>query len=162
MSQSPREILDTMLGYLGFACEVKEVERDGAALLQVYCGEGDLLIGRHGETLEDIQYLVNRLLQAADPAVPRVQVDVEHYRQMREDALIQRARQVADLVRRTGRPFHLDPMNSYDRRIVHNAFKDDPEVMTWSPADDARVKRITLKRRLRPPGGEPEAPPQAR
>jgi len=147
MSPDAKELLDTMLGYLGFICEIKEVPHEEGLTLQVYTPEKDRLIGRHGETLEDIQFLLNRLLQARNKDAPRVQVDVEYYREMREDGLVQRAKQIAELVRKTGRPFHLDPMNSYDRRIIHNAFKDDPDVMTWSPPDDARVKRITLKRR---------------
>ncbi len=148
MSQNAKEILDTMLGYLGFVCEIKEMtHEDGSLTLQVYTPERDRLIGRHGETLEDMQFLLNRLLQAHDKDAPRVQVDVEHYREMREDALIHKVRQLAELVRKTGRPFHLDPMNAYDRRIVHNAFKDDPEIMTWSPPDNERIKRITLKKR---------------
>lgn len=142
-----KETLDTMLGYLGFICEIKEFEKEDGLTLQVYTPERDRLIGRHGETLEDIQYLVNRLTQAEDRNAPRVQVDIEHYREMREDTLVHKARQLAEIVRKTGKPFHLDPMNSYDRRVVHNAFKDDPEVMTWSPPDDSRIKRITLKRR---------------
>jgi len=76
-----------------------------------------------------------------------VQVDVEHYREMREDGLVQKVKQLAEMVRKTGRPYHLDPMNAYDRRIVHNVFKDDPGIMTWSPPDEARLKRITLKKR---------------
>src|SRR5438874_841924 len=147
MSLNAREILDTMLGYLGFPCEIKEFEHDGVTTLQIYTSDRERLIGRHGDTMEDIQFLLNRILQAKDKDAPRVQVDVEHYREMREDSLVQKARQLAELVRKTGRPFHLDPMNAYDRRIVHNAFKDDPDVMTWSPPDDARVKRITLKKR---------------
>ncbi len=142
-----KETLDTMLGYLGFICEIKEFEKEDGLTLQVYTPERDRLIGRHGETLEDIQYLVNRLTQAEDRNAPRVQVDIEHYREMREDTLVHKARQLAEIVRKSGKPFHLDPMNSYDRRVVHNAFKDDPEVMTWSPPDDSRIKRITLKRR---------------
>ena len=142
-----KDTLDTMLGYLGFICEIKEFEKEDGLTLQVYTPERDRLIGRHGETLEDIQYLVNRLTQAEDRNAPRVQVDVEHYREMREDTLVHKAKQLAEIVRKTGKPFHLDPMNSYDRRVVHNAFKDDPEVMTWSPPDDSRIKRITLKRR---------------
>ena len=66
---------------------------------------------------------------------------------MRNDLLVSRVRKLAESVRETGMPFHLEPMNSYDRRLIHNAFKDDPQVMTWSPQDDARMKRITLKRR---------------
>jgi spoIIIJ-associated protein len=66
---------------------------------------------------------------------------------MKDDTLAHRVRQLAEIVRKTGRSYQLDPMNAYERRIVHNAFKDDPEVMTWSPPDDARLKRITLRRR---------------
>jgi spoIIIJ-associated protein len=147
MSQTPREILDTMLGYLGFISEIKEMEDAHGPTLMIYSSERDRLIGRHGETLDDIQFLINRILQARDKDAPRIGVDVEHYRQMREDQLVTRARQIADLVKKTGRPFHLDPMNSYDRWVIHNAFKDDPEVMSCSPKDDSRVKRITLKPR---------------
>lgn len=150
MSLKAKEILDTMLGYLGFVCEIKEIRNENGLTLQVYSAESDRLIGPHGETLEDIQFLLNRVLQEADRKAERVHVDIEHYRQMREDGLVARVKELAELVRKTGRPFHLDPMNSYDRRIVHNAFKDDPEVMTWSPSDDARIKRITLKRRQAP------------
>ena len=148
MGHNAKDILDTMLGYLGFVCDIKEFETPNGLVLQVYTPERERLIGRHGETLEDIQFLLNRLLQAKDKEVPRVHVDVEHYREMREDGLVQKVKQLAELVRKTGRPFHLDPMNAYDRRIVHNVFKDDPEVMTWSPPDDSRVKRITLKKRV--------------
>lgn len=147
MSQSPKELLDTMLGYLGFVCEIKEMESEGALTLQVYTPEKDLLIGRRGETLEDIQYLLNRLLLTEDKSAPKVQVDVEHYREIRNDSMVHKARQIAEIVRNTGRPYQLDPMNAYDRRVIHNAFKDDPDVMTWSPKDDARIKRITLRKR---------------
>lgn len=148
MSENARELLDTMLGFLDFNCEIQEsVHPDGTIGLQIYTPERERLIGRNGETLEDIQFLLNRLLQAKDKDAARVQVDIEHYRQMRDDNLVNRVRQLGELVRKSGRSYHLEPMNAYDRRVVHNAFKDDPEVMTWSPQDSARLKRITLKRR---------------
>jgi len=147
MGQNAKEILDTMLGYLGFVCDIKEFETPNGPVLQIYTPERDRLIGRHGETLEDIQFLLNRILQVRDRETPRAHVDIEHYREMREDGLVQKVRQLAEMVRKTGRPYHLDPMNAYDRRIVHNVFKDDPEVMTWSPPDDSRIKRITLQKR---------------
>lgn len=150
MSLNPRETLDSMLGLLGFVCEVKEIEREHGLTLMVYTGEKDRLLGRNGALLEDIQLLLNRVLQAQDKEAPKIQVDIEHWREMRDDQLAHRVRQIADIVRQTGRPYHLEPMNAYERRIVHNAFKDDPEVMTWSPPDDTRVKRITLKRRPLP------------
>jgi spoIIIJ-associated protein len=147
MSAPAKDILDTMLGYLGFVCEIDEEPREGFLLLQVHTPEKERLIGRHGEILEDVQFLLNRIVQTKHPDQPRSQIDIEYYREMREDAIVQRAKQIASLVRRTGRPFHLDPMNSYDRRVIHNAFKDDPDIITWSPPDEARIKRITLKKK---------------
>jgi spoIIIJ-associated protein len=147
MSSPAKDILDTMLGYLGFVCEIDEEPKEGFLLLQVHTPEKERLIGRHGEILEDVQFLLNRIVQTRHPEQPRVQIDIEYYREMREDAIVQRARQIAGLVKKTGRPFHLDPMNSYDRRIIHNAFKDDPDIITFSPPDDSRIKRITLKKK---------------
>ena len=148
MNQSPVEILDTMLGYLGFICEYKEIEgANGLLTIQVYTPEADKLIGRNGETLDDIQFLLNRVLLAQNRKAKRVYLDIEHYRQMRDDGIVSRVREIAELVRQTGRPYHLDPMNSYDRRIVHTTFKDDPEIESYSPPDDARIKRITLRKR---------------
>jgi spoIIIJ-associated protein len=142
-----KEILDTMLGYLGFVAEIQELETENGRQLQVFTAESDVLIGPEGETLEDLQYLLNRILHANDRNAPRVQVDIAHWRAMRDDKLRQRVRQVADTVRISGRPVKLEPMNSYDRRIVHNTLKDNPDVMSFSPNDDARIKRITIQRR---------------
>jgi len=136
-----------MLGYLGFVAEIQEVETENGRQLQVFTAESDVLIGHEGETLEDLQFLLNRILQANDRNAPRVQVDIGHWRAMRDDRLRQRVRQVADTVRISGRPVKLEPMNSYDRRIVHNTLKDNPDVMSFSPNDDARIKRITIQRR---------------
>src|SRR2546421_9066659 len=97
--------------------------------------------------LDTIQFLLNRLLQAKNKDAEKVIGDCEHYRSMREDRIVQRVRELAERVRITGRSLQLEPMNSYERRIVHNAFKDDPDVATWSPSDSARIKQITLMRR---------------
>jgi spoIIIJ-associated protein len=146
----PKETLDSMLGLLGFVCEIKEFpHEDGSLTLQVYTAEKDRLIGRHGETLDDLQMLLNRLLQSKNRDSRKVQVDVEHWREMKDDQLVTKVKQLAEIVRKTGRPFQLEPMNAYERRIVHHAFQDDPDIATWSPPDDARIKRITLKRRTK-------------
>src|SRR3954467_10384352 len=107
----PRDILDTMLGYLGFVAEIQEVEIENGRQLQVFTAESDALIGRDGETLEDLQFLLNRILQAQDRNAPKVQVDVAHWRAMRDDRLRNRVRQIADTVRISGRPVKLEPMN---------------------------------------------------
>src|SRR5205807_7541367 len=145
---TPKDLLDTMLGYLGFVAEIEETTNEGGnPTLQIYTEESRRLIGRNGETLEAIQFLLNRLLQAKDKDAEKVIVDCEHYRSMREDRIVQRVRELADRVRITGRSLQLEPMNSYERRLVHNAFKDDPDVATWSPSDSARIKQITLLKR---------------
>src|SRR5689334_18043861 len=118
MKANPKELLDTMLGHLDFAFEIKEFETGGGITLQIYSPEKDRLIGRRGETLEDMQYLLNRMLHAKEPDAPRVIVDVEHWREMKDDSLVQRIRQLADVVKNTGRPYQLEPMNSYQRRII--------------------------------------------
>ena len=147
MSLNPRETLDTMLGLLGFVCEIKEITADHGLTLQIYTADKERLIGRNGALLEDLQFLLNRVIQSHDKSAPRVQVDIEHWREMKDDSLAHRVRQIAEIVRKTGRSFQLEPMNAYERRIVHNAFKDDPEIASWSPPDDARIKRITLRKR---------------
>jgi spoIIIJ-associated protein len=145
---TPKELLDTILGYLGFVVEIEETQSEGGNLtLQIYTEESRRLIGRDGETLEAIQFLLNRMIQAKDKDAHKVIVDCEMYRSMREDRIVQRVRELAERVRITGRSLQLEPMNSYERRLVHNAFKDDPEVATWSPSDSARIKQITLLKR---------------
>lgn len=147
MSATPKEILDTMLGYLGFFVEIEEQERDGQQILQIITSEPQRLIGRQEQVMDDLQYLVNRILLAHDPDAPRVIVDVGHHRAMRDDALVAKVQHMAESVRISGTPVHTEPLNSYDRRLVHNAFANDPQITTSSPKDQARLKRITIRRR---------------
>lgn len=150
MKANPKDILDTMLGHLDFAFEIKEFPGPHGLTLQIYSPEKERLTGRRGETVDDIQILLNRMLQSKDKDAQRVTVDVEHYREIKDHAFLQRIRQLAEIVRTTGRSYQLEPMNSYERRIVHNAFKEDPDIATWSPPDDARIKRITIRRKTNP------------
>ncbi len=149
MKLEPRETLETMLGLLGFYCQVEESSGGEFVVLQVYSAEKDRLIGREGRVLEDIQSLLNRMLFAQSKDAPKVQVDVEHYKAMQEDALVTRVRELADSVRTSGRSLQLEPMNAYERRIVHNAFAQDPDIETWSPPERARVKRVVIRPRRR-------------
>jgi spoIIIJ-associated protein len=150
MNQQPAEILDTMLGYLGFVATIEHEEHEGTPVLQILTHEPQRLIGRREEVMEDLQHLVNRLLLAQNPPAPRIIVDVQHHRAMRDDALVEQIQKLAKVVRATGRSMQTAPLNSYDRRIVHNLFKDDPDLATWSPSDDSRLKRITIKKRPAP------------
>ena len=142
-----RQILDTMLGYLGFTVQIEESEGPEGLTLQILTEDADALIGRRGETLDDMQYLVNRILVRHITDAPRIRVDVEYYRSMREDKLVQYVREMADRVRATGKSVPLQPMNSYYRRIVHNTLVNDPEVISASEDTRARFKRVILKKR---------------
>ena len=147
MNLDPRETLETMLGLLGFFCQVEETQEESCVTLQIYSAEKERLIGPEGRVLEDLQSLLNRMLFARSKDAPKVQVDVEHYRAMQADRLVTRVMGLAEAVRTTGRHVQLDPMNAYERRIIHNAFAQDSEVETWSPPEHARLKRVTLRRR---------------
>jgi spoIIIJ-associated protein len=106
--------------------------------------EADALLGRDGDRLEDLQFLVNKLLRQRHPGSARVRLDVNGYRARKDDVFLDEVRRQADLVREGGRAVKLEPMNSYQRRLVHHLFRDDPEVETWAPEDESRMKRITL------------------
>ncbi len=139
-----REVLDTMLGYLGFVAEVElDSQRDGNSI-QVLTGEPDLLIGSRGERLDDIQYLVNRIVQNQYRDAPRIRVDIDHHREVQEQNLLEEAEHLAERVVHSGEPAKMPPLNSYHRRLIHNHFTDHPRVKTWSPSDSARLKRITF------------------
>ncbi|MCB1237506.1 MAG: single-stranded DNA-binding protein [Verrucomicrobiae bacterium] len=142
--ETAREILDTMLGYLGFVVQVEFDDQEGDPGLQVITAEPKPLIGRQGERLEDIQYLVNRLLQVRLPDAARVRVDIDHYRSNQEYRLIEEAERLAERVVATGKSASMEPMNSFFRRKIHTHFAQHPAIKTWSPDDTARLKRITL------------------
>ena len=142
-----QKILDTLLGYLGFVVTIEQTDGDEGPTLQILTEQPDDLIGRRGEVLEDVQYLVNRILHQRDPAAPRIRVDCEYFRTMREDRILDSVREQAERVRATGHPVALNPMNSYYRRLVHNLFVNDPQIMSESAKGDARFKRIILKKR---------------
>ena len=133
-----------MLGHLGLVFEVEEHEQAGRVVLNIRTRDPARIVGRDGETLEDLQYLLNRILNRHDETAVGVIVDVEGHRKREKLDFIGRVRLHADDVRRTGRPYQLPAMNSYDRRLVHQAFADDPEIGTESEEGSARLKHVTL------------------
>src|SRR4029077_18799157 len=97
---TPKELLDTILGFLGFVVEIEESQNEaGNLVLQIYSEVSRRLLGRGGVALEAIQFLLNRLIQAKDKDAPKVVVDCEMYRSMREDRIVQRVRGLAERVR---------------------------------------------------------------
>lgn len=142
-----RETLEMMLGHLGFVFEVQEETRPVGHTLHVRTRTPARLIGRDGRTLEDLQYLLNRLLSRQEEEAQRIIVDVENYRTSQQDELVERMKEHVERVRQTGAPVELPPLNAFERRIVHTAFKEDPDIETVSPEGTARLKRILIRPR---------------
>jgi spoIIIJ-associated protein len=143
--ESPKDILEMMLGHLGFVFEVTEEENLLGRVLQISTRDPGRLIGREGHTLDELQYLVNRLANPEGESAHPVTIDVEGYRQSLLQELVQQLESARERVRHTGQPVMLEPLNSYDRRIVHNFFKNDPSIRAVSPDTPARLKRMTLR-----------------
>lgn len=142
-----REILEIMLRHLGYSAEVAidtECDVPGLQVTVADSKAAQALTGKKGERLDDIQHLVNKLLHQKLPDAPRIRVDVNHFRGQKDGQFLDDIRRLADKVRASGEPIKLDPMNSYQRRLVHNLFKDDPGIKTWSPGDESRMKRISI------------------
>lgn len=150
MSAQPKATLEKILELLGFTATVEEHQIEDGLLLDIKTEDSGRLIGRQGQTLADLQYIVNRLLFQQDQSAPRVTVDVGGYRTQVRDALIKKAKDAADKVRRFGDIVELEPLNSYERRIVHQAIKDDPDIETHSVEVEGTDKKAIL---LRPKRG---------
>src|SRR5262245_60368259 len=101
-----------------------------------------LLIGRRGETLRSLQFMVNLLVSRKVQKWPQVVVDVGNYRQRRQESLEGLARRMAERVRQSGRPLTLEPMGAYERRIVHLALRPDPTVYTESTGEGENRKVV--------------------
>ncbi|MDE1170340.1 MAG: KH domain-containing protein [Verrucomicrobium sp.] len=148
--QSPREVLELMLGHLGLVFEIEEshdTARD-RVLLNIRTREPARLIGRDGRTVDDLQYLLNRMIDRGEGDGGRIVVDVEGYRQKEEHEFLEQIRVRAERVRQTGETETLPPMNAYERWTVHQAFKDDPEVATRSvEMPGGRLKQVVIERR---------------
>ena len=105
-----------------------------------------VLIGKRGQTLDSLQYLVSLVINKGEEEYIRVKVDTENYRQRRKDTLENLAKNIASKVRRTGRAVVLEPMNPYERRVIHSALQADRYVETHSEGEEPfRKVVVTLK-----------------
>ena len=146
MPAQPKQTLEKLLELLGFPATVEEHPMDDGILLDVKTEDSGRLIGRQGQALADLQYVTNRLLFQQDQTAPKVMVDVGGYRAQAKEALVKRAKDAADKVRRWGDIVELEPLNAFERRIVHQAIKDDPDIETHSVEVDGTEKKAILLR----------------
>lgn len=146
MPAQAKDTLEKMMELLGFTATVEEHAMEDGILLDVKTEDSGRLIGRQGQTLADLQYIANRLLFQQDPAAPKIMVDVGGYRAQARDALVKKAKDSAEKVRRWGDVVELEPMTAFDRRIIHQALKDDPGVETTSVEVEGTDKKAILLR----------------
>src|SRR3974390_3891786 len=146
MPDNPKTTLKKLLELLGFSAKVEEHFMEDGVLLDVNTEDSGRLIGRQGQTLADLQYITNRLLFQQDPSVPKIMVDVSGYRAQAREALVKKAKDAAEKVRRWGDVVELEPLSAFDRRIIHQALKDDPPTETHSVEVEGTDKKAILLR----------------
>ncbi|MGH7993995.1 MAG: protein jag [Limisphaerales bacterium] len=146
MPAQPKETLEKILETLGFTATIEEHKLEEGLLLEIKTDDAGRLIGRQGQTLSDLQYITNRLLFQQDATAPKIMVDVGGYRTQAREALVKKAKNAAEKVRRWGDSVELEPMTAFDRRVVHQALKDDPDVETHSVEVEGSEKKAILLR----------------
>jgi spoIIIJ-associated protein len=146
MPAQPKETLGKILETLGFTATIEDHKLEEGLLLEIKTDDAGRLIGRQGQTLSDLQYITNRLLFQQDATAPKVMVDVGGYRTQAREALVKKAKNAAEKVRRWGDTVELEPMTAFDRRVVHQALKDDPDVETHSVEVEGSEKKAILLR----------------
>ncbi len=127
--------------------EIKYDELDHFMDIDLQGDEMGVLIGKRGQTLDSLQYLTSLVVNKDVENYIRVKVDTENYRKRRKDTLENLAKNIAFKVKRTKRPVSLEPMNPYERRIIHSALQNDRYVVTHSEGDEPfRRVVVTLKK----------------
>ncbi|HPV02848.1 MAG TPA: RNA-binding cell elongation regulator Jag/EloR, partial [Clostridiales bacterium] len=111
--------------------------------------DSGIVIGRRGETLDALQYLTSLVVNKHSNRYVRVTMDVENYREKREETLVRLARRLADKVVRFRRSISLEPMNPYERRIIHSALQNNEFVETYSVGEDPNRKVVIALKQAR-------------
>ncbi len=125
-----------------------EIDEDGSLSINMEGDNMGILIGKRGQTLDSLQYLTNRVANKMQDGYVRVKLDTENYRQRRKETLENLAKNIAHKVKRTKRSVSLEPMNPYERRIIHSALQADKYVSTHSEGEEPyRRVVVTLNRK---------------
>ena len=124
-----------------------KVDDEGALSINMEGNNMGILIGKRGQTLDSLQYLTNRVANKMQSGYVRVKLDTEDYRRRRKETLENLAKNIASKVKRTRRTVSLEPMNPYERRIIHSTLQGDPAVATHSEGEEPyRRVVVTLVR----------------
>jgi spoIIIJ-associated protein len=150
-----REVLEVILGHLVDGPQIIEEEpgpsqgtqADGTILLSLSASDSGMIIGRRGQTLDAMEHLVSRIVFCDDRERGlRIALDVEGYRQRREESLRQLAHRLAGKAKESGAVVTLNPMSARDRRIVHLALQADPDVTTVSQGEGSYRRLLIMPR----------------
>jgi spoIIIJ-associated protein len=144
------DFLAGLLERMGVDADLDHDIVDGVMYVDVLAGGDEgigLLIGRHGQTLDSLQELMRSAVQRQTLSPCRVMVDIEDYRKRRRTQLVERARTSIATVQRTGRPERLEPMNSYERKIVHDLANEVGGVETGSEGEEPERLVVIRKKR---------------
>ena len=140
-----QEVLQAM--GMGEVTIVSSIDEEGALAIEMSGDNMGILIGKRGQTLDSLQYLVSLVVNKESEEYIHVKVDTENYRQRRKETLENLAKNIAYKVKRTKRSVSLEPMNPYERRIIHSALQNDKYVTTHSEGEEPfRRVVVTLKR----------------
>ncbi|MHB9033794.1 MAG: RNA-binding cell elongation regulator Jag/EloR [Anaerolineae bacterium] len=155
LEQVAQDIVTTLLDKMGLLAAVEVTDRGGKVdddgevsplVMNIVGDDLGMLIGRRGETLRDIQFIVRLMVSRKIGVWPNLLLDVEGYKARRETSLRTLAVRMADQVKRTGLPVTLEPMPAHERRIIHLALRDDPTVYTESTGEgEDRKVQILLR-----------------
>ena len=132
-----QDFLNIILTKMGLNCQVEMSEADDAVALNIVGDDASYAIGYRGETLDALQYLCSLMLNGRRDGFRRVNLDAEGYRAKREKALQKLARNLELKVKRTGREHKLEPMNPYERRVIHTTLQGSQYVTTQSEGQGA-------------------------
>jgi spoIIIJ-associated protein len=142
--ETARRTLAEILRQLGVESNIDaEHVDDGSWCFRIPGSGAGIVIGRHGQTLDAIEYLLNRIASHGSPSLSRITVDVEGYRERRQESVEQTARRAADKARQTGRPVTLAPMSPRDRRTVHVVLSEERGVTTRSQGEGS-FRRVMI------------------
>jgi len=147
------ETLQGLLDHMGLSAQVtRETPTEAgveptAVLLNITGDDLGVLIGRQGETLRDLQFVTCLIVSRHTQHWPNLMVDVEHYKSRRQKSLVDLAKRMADRVRASGQPVSLEPMPPHERRFVHLALRDDPDVFTESTGQDEKRKVVIFPKK---------------
>ena len=127
--------------------EIKKDEEDGTYNVELFGDEMGILIGKRGQTLDSLQYLTNLAINKNTEEYIKVKIDTEDYRNRRKETLENLAKNISYKVKKTRRPVSLEPMNPFERRVIHSALQQDKFVTTHSEGEEPyRHVVVTLKR----------------